>query len=566
MLSTKPIGGSLFTDSDVSVDGHRWAIGIAHTPWMAMAWPSTYGGRRHGNPFSKALGRRALGGATDRPMPEDEPEFGSLWEHVSNSGFDRRRSVAMATSRYLLRNAFLLLFFPLSSLLAQQQSGPGTSGMRKDIPGQTTNQQDSMESMDHAQMQDMGGMGGMGDLMEEMHPKTFLQEIQHHASSGTSAEPNSTPSPMLMTMKGQWMLMFHANAFITDTQQSSLRGGDKLYSTNWFMPMAERALGPGQLTSRAMFSLEPATVTGERYPLLFQQGETAYGVPIADGQHPHDFFMEIAALYDLHLGKHRLLSFYFAPEGDPAIGPTAYPHRASAAENPVGTLGHHQEDSTHIANDVVTVGLTHGIVRIEGSGFHGREPDEHRWNIDQGKIDSWSTRLTVQPGQNWSGQYSYGRITSPEALFPAEDQARMTASVMYNKAFTDGNLASTAAWGRTRSLEDSAKDNSYLFESTLRFMKRNYAWTRLENAGRSNELLVGEHPLPQGFTEQPLTHVQAYTFGYDREFGKFPHLASAIGAQVTTFGVGHPLQSIYGTDPVAVSVFFRIRPVSKEDR
>ena len=75
-----------FTDSDVSVDGHRWALGIAPTPWMAMAWPSTYGGRRHGNPFSEAPGRRALSGATDGPMPEDEPEFGSLWEHVSNSG------------------------------------------------------------------------------------------------------------------------------------------------------------------------------------------------------------------------------------------------------------------------------------------------------------------------------------------------------------------------------------------------------------------------------------------------------------------------------------------------
>jgi YVTN family beta-propeller protein len=75
-----------YTDSDVSVDGHRWALGIAPTPWMAQAWPSSYGGRRHGNPFSRAPGRRALGGATDGPMPEDEPEFGSLWEHVSNGG------------------------------------------------------------------------------------------------------------------------------------------------------------------------------------------------------------------------------------------------------------------------------------------------------------------------------------------------------------------------------------------------------------------------------------------------------------------------------------------------
>ena len=126
--------------------------------------------------------------------------------------------------------------------------------------------------------------------------------------------------------------MFHANVFITDEQQSSPRGGDKFFSTNWFMPMAERTLGPGQLTVRAMFSLEPATITDRRYPLLFQQGETAVGVPIADGQHPHDFFMELVALYDWRVTTQTLLSFYFAPVGDPALGPTAYPHRASASK------------------------------------------------------------------------------------------------------------------------------------------------------------------------------------------------------------------------------------------
>ena len=359
------------------------------------------------------------------------------------------------------------------------------------------------------------------------------------------------------------MLMFHGNAFVVDTQQSSPRGGDKFYSTNWFMPMAQHSLGLGQLTIRAMFSLEPATVTDRRYPLLFQQGETAYGVPIADGQHPHDFFMELAALYDLPVGEHSLLTFYVAPLGDPALGPTAYPHRASASENPVGTLGHHQEDSTHIANDVVTVGITHSIVRLEMSGFHGREGDEFHWNIDQGKIDSWSTRLTVQPGRNWSGQFSYGRIASPEAFFPSEDQARTTASVMYNKPFRTGNWASTAVWGRTRSLEDSAKENSYLLESTVNFHEENYAWIRLENAERTNELLGGEKPLPPGFKEEPLTHVQAYTVGYDREIRLLPGVSSAVGAQVSKYGVGTPLKPIYGADPIGVSVFIRLRPASR---
>jgi hypothetical protein len=107
------------------------------------------------------------------------------------------------------------------------------------------------------------------------------------------------------------------------------------------MGMAQHHAGPGTFTARMMLSLEPATVTGRQYPLLFQQGETAFGLPIVDGQHPHDFFMELAILYDLKLGEKSLLSFYFAPMGDPAIGPTAYPHRASAIEDPVGTLGHH---------------------------------------------------------------------------------------------------------------------------------------------------------------------------------------------------------------------------------
>jgi hypothetical protein len=403
------------------------------------------------------------------------------------------------------------------------------------------------------------------DLMT-MSPQNFLQAIVSHTGSGTSAEPISTPTPMLMTMKGKWSVMFHANAFITDQQQSSPRGGDKFFSTNWFMLMAQRRLGPGVFTIRPMLSLEPATITDRRYPLLFQQGETAFGVPIADGQHPHNFFMEIAALYDLKLGERTLLSFYAAPVGDPAIGPTAYPHRASANEDPVGALGHHQEDSTHISYDVLTVGLTYRILRIEASGFHGREPDENRWTIHQGNIDSWSTRLTAQPGKNWSGQYSYARIKSPEALFPTENQERMTASVMYNRPFHDGNWASTILWGRTRSLQDDAIFNSYLFESTVRFRSRNYAWTRIENVERSNELIVGENPLPPGFTEQPIGYVQAYTIGYDHDVGRIPHLASAIGAQFTTYGVADTLNPIYGSHPFGVALFIRLRPFSGRER
>jgi len=109
------------------------------------------------------------------------------------------------------------------------------------------------------------------------------------------------------------MLMFHAVGFLTSNRQSGPRGHDKIFSTNWIMPIAKPELGPGTRTLRTMLSFEPATVTGRRFPELFQVGETAFGKPIVDGQHPHDFFMELAALYDLKLGSNSLISFYAAP-------------------------------------------------------------------------------------------------------------------------------------------------------------------------------------------------------------------------------------------------------------
>ncbi len=433
-----------------------------------------------------------------------------------------------------------------------------------------------------------------------MSAQTLIQTIQQHGNSGTSIEPATTPIPMLMTARGAWRLMVHANAFAANTQQqaNAPRNRDAFFSTNWIMAMAQRSFGAnghgGELTLRAMFSLEPATIGDRNYPEFFQQGETAYGNPIVDGQHPHDFFMEVAALYDLPLSPHTLLSFYGAPIGDPAIGPTAYPHRQSASEDPIAALGHHQQDSTHIAFNVLTGGLTYRIARIEFSGFHGGEPDEHRWAFQPSPnghaTDSDSTRLTVSPTPDLTGQYSIAHITSPEALYPGENQQRQTASIMYHHTFhpkprhnsgapgpasgtwdstnsqpkptpdtmnmqnmpgmtmpttqqgsapppmhmvpdprTD--LATTFLWGRARSLTDNSKENSYLAEALLRFASTNYIWTRLENAGRSNELLLTPgSPLPPNFTETPIGHVAAYTLGYDHDLPFGRHLLASLPA------------------------------------
>ena len=448
-----------------------------------------------------------------------------------------------------------------------------------------------------------------------MSARTLIEAEQQHGSSGTSVEPASTPVSMLMASRGAWRLMLHGNGFAADTQQQagSERGRDAFFSSNWAMPMAQRRLGAGQLTLRTMLSLEPATVGSRNYPELFQQGETAFGKPILDGQHPHDFVMELAALYDVPLGHDGLLSLYAAPVGDPAMGPTAYPHRQSASEDPVAALGHHQEDSTHIAFNVVTGGLTYRRVRVELSGFHGGEPDEHRWAFQPSPnghaIDSVSTRVTISPTADLSGQYSMAHITSPEALYPGEDQQRQTASVMFHHSFRSEaaaprsepaapmpamkmddmaempgmdmgpaaatpvampamsmvpaprtDLSATLLWGRTRSLTDNSKENSYLAEALLRFAGSNYVWTRLENAGRSNELLLTPgSALPANFRESPLGHVAAYSFGYDHDVRLGAHLLAAPGVQLTVYRSPTALRGAYGATPTGEVLFVRFR-------
>ena len=443
--------------------------------------------------------------------------------------------------------AFLTVFSFNLPVIGQGQMPEHSHSQQQNKPEQKQEQtqpEQQMPGKEHGQHKGM-----------PMHEHATMQ-----AGHRAAAEPASTPVPMLTTMRGKWMLMLHGVAFLNSLQQSGPRGADKVFSNNWVMPMAHRELGPGSLTLRAMLSLEPATVTNRRYPELFQTGETAFGKPIVDGQHPHDFFMEIAVLYDWKVGESTTVSFYGAPMGDPSLGPTAFPHRMSASENPMAPLGHHLQDSTHIATDVLTVGINHKVVRLEASGFHGREPDEHRWDIDSGKIDSWATRLTISPTQNWAGQYSISRLNSPENQEPDEDILRMTASVTYNRPITAGNWATSLIWGRNRTMPDDEIFNGYTFESTLRFMTRNYVWGRLENTDRTNELQLGEKVPSPGFREHFFARVQEYSLGYDHDFDLIPHLVTALGAQVNWYGIPDKLRPIYGNHPVGTVVFLRVRP------
>ena len=406
--------------------------------------------------------------------------------------------------------------------------------------------------------QSMPGMDMPMDMSKP--PNTFIGLVEQHNSSGTSIEPATSPDPMLMTMKNNWMLMFHGVAFLNSQQQSGPRGTDKLFSTNWMMGMARHDLGSGKLTLRAMLSIEPATVTKRFYPELFQVGETAFNRAIVDGQHPHDFIMELAAIYDLPVAKNTLLTFYAAPVGDPAFGPTAYPHRTSASEDPLATLGHHMQDSTHVAEGVVTAGIIYKKVRLEASGFHGREPDEFRWDINTARLDSWSSRFTVAPSQNWITQFSIAHITSPEQLHPSEDIFRTTASATYNRAFKNGSWSSSFIWGRNHTIAAVLNSDSYLGESLLNFKSRNYIWVRFESVDRTSELLYANTVPPTGFVEAPIGKVEALTTGYSRDIFHSHHIQTALGAQFTFYSTPSALIATYGSHPVGAVFSLRIRP------
>jgi hypothetical protein len=420
-------------------------------------------------------------------------------------------------------------------------------------------------------------------------------------TSGTSIEPRTTSesSPMIHRSLGNWTFMFHANAFLADIQQSGPRGHDKLFSTNWLMPMVTRQFGRQTLTFRTMLSLEPATITKRRYPLLLQTGETAYGTSIIDGQHPHDFLMELTGRYDFKVTDGSQVFVYGGPVGEAALGPPGFPHRASASENPVAVFGHHQQDATHIATNVITLGFTQGPLQVEASTFHGREPDENRWNFNRGKPDSFATRLSIAPHRTLSAQFSTGRINNPEALDPTLDTVRTTASVHHNLEFTDGHISSSFIWGRNKDLKNGARRvfNSYNFEVTSKFRKYNWIWARIENVDRdrsllpvqaqpappcvlcgigafrlsllddvpqtvrSNHVVLGPDGKPVTIEEDPIGRVQAYTVGYERELPISPSwLNVGIGIQATTYGLPARLKAIYGNQPSTAIVFLRLRP------
>jgi hypothetical protein len=370
---------------------------------------------------------------------------------------------------------------------------------------------------------------------------------------------------------GGWHLMQDGVAFFTFNHQDGNRGGDEFGVQNWWMGMAERTAAGGTLRLNVMFSLEPATLGDDGYRELFQTGETLDGYPLVDRQHPHDFLMQAAVVWRVPLPRGYRLTLAGAPVGEPALGPVAFMHRASAFENPTAPLAHHRLDSTHIASGVLTAGIDRGPWQVEGSLFHGAEPDEQRWDLmDPGPLDSWSVRAWYRPSSKWTLQVSHGFLTNPEASDPG-DERRTTASASWMAARASGWTAATVAYGRNN--EPGRDFSSILAEATHTFGP-NVLFGRFEATQIETDLLrFGVHGFVGGDKK---THVPegvggvdtvlATTVGAVRTVARPRGWDVGAGADLTFYGVPAILEPLYGDRPISAHVFVRVRPPASMGR
>jgi hypothetical protein len=400
------------------------------------------------------------------------------------------------------------------------------------------------------------GAAGEHEMQMSMRSSIDLAEPMSREGSGTSWLPDSSPMYGRMLMFGDDMLMLHGAIFPRYTNVSTRRGDDRIDAPNWIMAMYSHPLGDStQIGARLMMSLDPLTEQGRGYPLLFQSGESWNGEPLHDRQHPHDLFDELSVSLSQNFDHDFSGYVYFGYPGEPALGPPTFMHRPSAMDDPDAPLGHHWQDSTHVTFGVATAGLVWSNVKIEGSIFTGREPDEDRYDFDQPEFDSYSGRISWNPTANLALQVSYGYIKSPEALEPDLKRHRTTASVIYNLPLgNDSNWSNTFVWGQNHDTGEG-KTQSFLVESDYQ-RGRNTVYLRWERVEKSGHELVLKPP-----EESEIFPVSGYTIGYARDLSHGNGIDIGLGTQFTINDRPDSLDRYYGEDlGYAFQFFLRIRP------
>lgn len=370
-------------------------------------------------------------------------------------------------------------------------------------------------------------------------------------ASGTAWQPDASVHTGAHLMRGPWMLMGHAVFNGTYSWQDGPRGDEKVFPSGMVMGTARRGFANGDtLQLRGMLSPDP--FMGKRgYPLLLASGETADGVTsLVDRQHPHELVMELSASYSKQLTANDSIYVYGGLPGEPAFGPPAFMHRLSIMDSPEAPISHHWLDSTHITFGVLTAGYIHDKWKVEVSRFRGREPDQNRFDIETGRLDSSAVRVSLNPTDRLSLQASWADVKSPEILDPDEDQTKWSASAIYTTPLANGGWwSTTGAWGRRTSGHDDL--DAFVIESAV---KPSDAWTvfgRVERTENNELTTVGGH-------HGPAYSVGKASLGVVRDYDVGERVKLGVGGLYAVNFVPEALKPSYG-DRNGAMAFLRLK-------
>jgi hypothetical protein len=427
-----------------------------------------------------------------------------------------------------LAEAAALALLSTAALAQPDQHGPSAEPQSSDTSssGQPPADEGTMAGMDMSHM-NMAGMTMSG------------------VGSGTSRVPaNEKMGGEMLGLGGGTMLMLGGYVWPIYTDQTGPRGGDKVYAQSMAMAMLTAPFTGGKFTLNTMMSLDPA-MRHDGYPLLFGTGEEAYGQPLVDRQHPHDLFMELSGRLDLDIAQGTTAFLYGGPVAEPALGPSAFMHRASAMYNPEAPITHHWFDSTHITYGDVTAGIAAPTWQLEASAFRGREPDEFRWNIETPKLDSWSVRASFAPSPAWLLQASYGELHSPEALEPGRNEHRTVLTAQYNNG---KGLAAMVGFSDKHPVPGPAL-TAWFGEANWNLTKHHTLFGRIENVN-NDELF----PNPASPLHDVAFRVTKFQAGYAYRLPLGP-VNLALGGSASAFAKPSALDAAYGKSPMGYTVF-----------
>jgi len=372
------------------------------------------------------------------------------------------------------------------------------------------------------------------------------------ASAQDKADQPTAPPPS----GSVWTIGFDGVLFGTFNHQGGLRGDTEFVSQNWAMVTAMRPVGGGILTAGSMVSAEPATVRGAGYSQILQLGEAYRGLQITDRQHPHDLWMQLSATWRVPIGRGVGLTIAGGPRGEAPLGPVAFMHRPSSAENPTAPLSHHILDSTHIATGVLMAGVDKGPMSIEGAWFRAREPDERRYNLEMGRLDSWSARVWFRPTPEWAMQVSHGFLNEPERLEPG-DQRRTNGSLSWFRQRESGFTAFTLAAGRNARTFSTVR--VFLGEVTQQ-IRRTSIYGRFEDLTVETEVLLFPEIVHRPHPGELVDPVRTVMAGIVRDIVAARGFSVGVGGDVSFYTLPEVLQFTHGSRPVSYRIFFRIRP------